>query len=652
MEDTKTENMKNSYACDRVGLLLSKIEMAYDGMCAMLPPMPEDEGKSSLNDEEVDDIETPKIVPDLLPPCISRPGDATLEFFHACSNGTVDEEELVDTAPPESMDGTTSTTDLDSNLSELQKDRIEYEKGSHSMFSNMFSMKRPSFNKKAFASVFGKKRKGLSKHLEEEEEVEEEVLPANGEYKVLIEREMLGLTVENVLERTVVRTVLPGGPAKKAGARVGSLIVRVGNIETKNLTHFETIDELRQSQRPLALFLRQISDDALRSAREEMGRLIRGSGFGKVVDVDIHQSQQNPSDSTVVALRDRNIDFYTGIVRRRWIEAANMSPRQKKDEPILRVAEKLVWTLTLFVVGLERESHRLLSLVGEDGEEEKRHAHAQYHHTAKNYREAAKSVSKVLCDFVKRRMDPVEVAKAAALASLGLGRGGAMGRGGRGGRGRGGRGGRGMVPGVPGIGAAEDTGEKLLLQIGDLLQRTRSFLADPTSPPAALLRGELISCLCDILDADTEMKLADDESSSSTQGGGAAPITDLGSAGSLLKLIILNCPTMRSPGCESLSSLENIDEEEIKRRFGTVKSLSSTDIHRLHAGNRFLAVVHRLAASRSTSARITACSLGPVLWSHLDFPHQLQVRTSIVFQKIWLALACIVSNGISRSFFS
>ena len=32
--------------------------------------------------------------------------------------------------------------------------------------------------------------------------------------------------------------------------------------------------ELRQSQRPLQLVLRQISDDALRSAREEMGRLI------------------------------------------------------------------------------------------------------------------------------------------------------------------------------------------------------------------------------------------------------------------------------------------------------------------------------------------------------------------------------------------
>lgn len=631
LDDTKTEGKKTSYACDRVGLLLSKVELAYDSLSKMLPPIPDEhDSSSSLLDSDVEDMETPKIVPDLLPPCISRPGDATLEFFRACTGDleTTDEEEK---DAPESIDGTTTMTDLDSNLDQSQKEDLDDEKNSSSMFSHMFNMKRPAFNKKAFASVFGKKRKG-GKTQEEDEGHEENVVCANGEYTVLIEREMLGLTVENVLERTVVRTVLPGGPAKKAGAQVGSLIVKVGNIETKNLTHFETIDELRQSQRPLQLVLRQISDESLRSAREEMGRLIRGSGFGKVVDGEqapppIPETTDGTSRPAVAS--DRNIDFYTGIVRRRWVEAAIMGPRQKKDEPILRVAEKLVWILTLFVVGLERESQRLFALAehSEEGEE-KRNTHTQYHHTAKDYREAAKSVSKVLFDFVRKRMDPIEIqrAKAAANHVPGVhgGRGGQiMGRGGRGGRGRG-RGGRG--PQVAPVMNVEDTGDKLLLQIGDVLQRTRTFLADPTSPPAALLRGEVISCLCDILDADTDMKLADEESSSSTQGGSAAPITDLGSAGSLLKLIVLNCPIMRSPECESMSSHEHIDEEEMKRRFGEMHSISGTDMHRLHAGNRFLAVVHRLAASRSTSARITACSLGPVLWSHLDFPHQLQVR--------------------------
>ena len=107
----------------------------------------------------------------------------------------------------------------------------------------------------------------------------EEMEEQGDDYTVIIHREMLGLTVENVLERTIIRTVLPHGAAKKSGAQVGSLIVQVGGVKTFNLTHFETIDELRQSNRPLRLVLRQISDDALREAREEMGRLIRGGAF-------------------------------------------------------------------------------------------------------------------------------------------------------------------------------------------------------------------------------------------------------------------------------------------------------------------------------------------------------------------------------------
>ena len=49
----------------------------------------------------------------------------------------------------------------------------------------------------------------------------------------------------------IVRTVIAHGAAKKAGTQVGSLIVKVGSVETANLTHFEMIDELRQSKRTL-----------------------------------------------------------------------------------------------------------------------------------------------------------------------------------------------------------------------------------------------------------------------------------------------------------------------------------------------------------------------------------------------------------------
>jgi hypothetical protein len=299
------------------------------------------------------------------------------------------------------------------------------------------------------------------------------------------------------------------------------------------------------------------------------------------------------------------------------------------------VGEKLIWIMTLFVIGLEREAEKLfaLSKKNESQSSAKSPRHSLYNHSAQDYADAAKSASKVLFDFVNNRMDPSRILPLPPPPNAGFGgrgpRGGPMG--GRGGRGGRGRVGRGMY--IPGTTSSQSnlmasaSSDQLLLQIGDVLQRMRTFLADPTSPPAAMLRGELIACLCDILDADTEMKLSEEENFSSTQGGNAGIIADLGSAGTLLKLIVLNCPIMRSPECEQITAEErNIDEDELRRRSAEKKEqYSSIDYHRLHAGNRFLAVVHRLAASRSTSARITACSLGPVLWSRLDFPHQLQV---------------------------
>lgn len=93
-------------------------------------------------------------------------------------------------------------------------------------------------------------------------------------YSLTIPSEMLGLTVENVLERTIIRTVIPHGAASLAGAKIGSLIVSVGSRVCQGLTHFETIDELRQSQRPLKLVLREVSDAVLKEGRNEMVRLI------------------------------------------------------------------------------------------------------------------------------------------------------------------------------------------------------------------------------------------------------------------------------------------------------------------------------------------------------------------------------------------
>jgi len=495
------------------------------------------------------------------------------------------------------------------------------------------------------------------------------------DYNVIIEREMLGLTVENVLERTVVRTVIPNGAAKKAGTKVGSLIVKVGSVETATLTHFETIDELRQSKRPLKLVLRKISKEKLKGAREEMGRLIKGGGFGTpTVDIMTGASSsaigsdcnnnnkivkeppngagngdgnvgedRNGTRGIPVHQHDihysLNQDVFFMFLQEKWMKGAKLNSSSnnslsRKEETLSRIGAKLVWLLCLLVIGMEREAMEINSVRScgnsnansndddvsdsssnsQSDEEEKDYADTlkSKSHSAKDYKDAAKSVSKVLHDFVhnhfargaknglsevkQTHMTPMQKKRSKQITPPPHIQDRQ----------------RNAVPGAsrrnaqsPGSVTSSPT-QRALLKIGDVLHRTRSFFADPHSPPAALLRGEVIALLCDVLDLDNEMALSEEEAVSSTAGrsGGGGPINDLGSAGSLLKLIVLNCSMIRSIGC--------VD--------------TADSYHSQHAGNRFLAVVHRLCASSSISARVTACSLGPVLWGHLDFPHQLQLR--------------------------
>lgn len=660
-------------ACDRVWSLLKKIEGAYESLLQLLP--------DARNKKEEDDLpidyESPVVVPDLLPPCTSPKGDATVGFFRACTSADESKESKSDSSqhldhpqaiqPTHQRQPSSGSVATGSTSGETQNDGVSNNNNSaRSMFSGMFrrqggptsqttaSSKSTSANTISATGILGnfrKKKKGdetsvstktntteltISSRSDNNEARSVHAPTRPGEYVVQIEREMLGLTVENVLERTVVRTVLAGGPAKKAGARVGSLIVKVGNVETKNLTHFETIDELRQSQRPLVLILKQISEEALRSAREEMGRLIRGSGFGHLYDGNKSENEDSLEGSShTSAVRpligaDLRINAFTHLLRRRLAEAGP-EPKNKKDEALAKLAEKMIWLQTLFVVGLELESARILASSGRDPSvSPRRDPHSQYHHTARDFEDAARSVGKILYDFTRKRLDSEMVPSPARPPQPEIVGGGRRRKGGpppppTPGRGRGSRRPRGGSAGGQGV-----AHEKPILQIGDILQRTRTFFADTTSPPAALLRGELISYLCDVLDFDSEMELSEEDALTATAGAQAGPINDLGSAGSLLKLIVLNCPIMRSPGCEDASANdESVDPslvEELGRRFGPKENFSGVDLHRLHAGNRFLAVVHRLAASRSTSARIAACSLGPVIWGHLDFPHQLQLR--------------------------
>jgi PDZ domain len=671
LDDEKAKLQSASHACERLEAILRRIEAAYDSLVDRLPPQSKNinssENHKDPNDTD-DGFEAAVVVPDLLPPCISEKGDVTIEFFRSCLGEThqqsqstshrklcAKEEELSDPSET-SVNTKQEVSPAAGTASSLVKDHVKDliaplspGKGG-SVFSNMF--KRPSAASKSF-NVFRKSKRGIhegktdassssSFDLSTSESTTHQTTLRPGEYVVKIEREMLGLTVENVLERTVVRTVVPNGPAKKAGAKVGSLIVKVGSVETRNLTHFETIDELRQSNRPLQLVMRQISDSSLQSAREEMGRLIKGFGFGTVMDANrfttdnAHSSEDGESaqpTSRPLIEADLRTDSYTNFIRRRFGEVSTIS-RSKKDESLAKVCEKLVWILTLLVVGLEREAAHLFSLTDEIGNANgqavesplslRKSKVSSDHHTAKDFVDAAKSISKVLFDFARKKLDTQGSSGSSARpvdGKVGTSQGPAplVGRNTRGPR---------RLLLVPGLSSSDDLSvahDTPLLQIGDVLHRTRSFLADPTSPPAALLRGEVISFLCDILDLDTEMELSEEEAVSSTAGpgAGAGVMNDLGSAGSLLKLIVLNCPIMRSPCCDDATRR---NENMIQHSDEQPTHVSSSEFHRLHAGNRFLAVVHRLAASRSTSARISACSLAPVLWAHLDFPYQLQLR--------------------------
>ena len=648
-----------------------------------------------------------RIVPDLLPPCISTGGDATSAFFRSCRGPSPEEERAMDDAAatdgPKTMADDTSSiissatsataSTATSSAAQTLATGTGGGRGSFVGLLSSVKMRAAGGGKRASpkndanggenGGMFGRRRKkaqqgGDSSGEEQSQKaqdapsassVEDDLKQTGREYTVQIDREMLGLTVENVLERTVVRTVLPGGAAKRAGAKVGSLIVTVGAVETANLTHFETIDELRQSQRPLNLVLRQIGEDALRGAREEMGRLIRGGGFGMAATVDSKPpennsataegesgtpSQTGDNESKMVQLSPDAVKFASSL-HSIWHEATRRHCRNqqgsmptKRDEAISEAGEKLVWILTLLVIGLEREAGRLekkelafaaaesSSSIGlADGDSasvsttsssaSSRHKHS--HHTAKDYAEAARSVSKQLLEYANRHLEEGKAPPAANQGSIAAGPAGLTGGMQHPRRKR-------QPPPPPHIAnqraggattSAANFFDRSLHSIGDVLHRTMTFLADPTSPPAALIRGEVISLLCDILDTDTEMRLADEDSASSVAGGNtAAPINELGSAGSLLKLIVLNCSMMRSPGC--VDPPKSDDESNEMMHTEDIYADAPPSPHHAHAGNRFLAVVHRLAASRSTSARVTACSLGPVLWAHLDFPHQLQLR--------------------------
>ena len=106
---------------------------------------------------------------------------------------------------------TSSATKLDaaapsSSVSPQDSDTEHDAKHAPSLFGMIRSR---SFKAPKLGNVFGRQRQQKRAGIIDESLPEDStVICKPGEYAVRIEREMLGLTVENVLERTVVRTVL------------------------------------------------------------------------------------------------------------------------------------------------------------------------------------------------------------------------------------------------------------------------------------------------------------------------------------------------------------------------------------------------------------------------------------------------------------
>lgn len=606
--------------------------------------------------------------------------DATMSFFAACaggSNSVVDVDEMTekmklsnaldDKADSEYIDRELASKSSGSKLlpppppsllitsSTTSKASSTASSMSSSVFSNVLSkMIMPKKQQPSFADIkkFVKGDSATSVSTGQSSSPSSSPTNANprqrGDYEVLINHDMLGLTVENVLERTIIRTLLPDGAARHAGAQVGSLVAKVGNIDTANLTHFETIDELRRSQRPLKLSLRHVGGDVLRKARDEMGRLIRGNRLVVTTTTGIGGDNNNALDdrpwsrggNLTKQQQSKTLDSVLSI---RWptkpsrsktisLGAGGMYPPSlvsTRDESIQQASKSLIRILALFVIGLVKELNCLEddtdsiivdNVEGSIGSRRR-----------KDLSEALEITSKILLDFVMGLPD----ADGDASRSTSSG-GGPVNNSGKNnpvssfspappGRVQSKRHGS-VPPSIAGRGGPKAHQQRVkknsasspLLRIGDALKRVRSFLVDYSSFTATILRWEIIDYLCLVLDLDTEQELSDNDNDDSvTNNGGDAgsPLTDLGAAGSILKLIILNCSTNEGATIQVSDNMKELSADT-----------PQTDGPNLISGNCFLSVVHRLAASKSISARVSACSLGTVLWSHIDFPRQLQLR--------------------------
>jgi hypothetical protein len=100
-------------------------------------------------------------------------------------------------------------------------------------------------------------------------------IPPEREYVVSLQSRQLGMTIENVLERTIVRSVHPNSEAFRLNVKTNSIILSIGAsrygslgpmyrseldicYSTTHQTHLETLETLKNTARPVKLRLCEV----------------------------------------------------------------------------------------------------------------------------------------------------------------------------------------------------------------------------------------------------------------------------------------------------------------------------------------------------------------------------------------------------------
>ncbi|OWZ24761.1 hypothetical protein PHMEG_000115 [Phytophthora megakarya] len=101
------------------------------------------------------------------------------------------------------------------------------------------------------------------------------VMGANEPYPASIPAGPLGLTVENILERTIVVDIKSGGAAERANVKRSSWLVGLNGHQVTKMTHKETLRLIETATRPLQLQLVIVPPDDYKALRRQLSMNIR-----------------------------------------------------------------------------------------------------------------------------------------------------------------------------------------------------------------------------------------------------------------------------------------------------------------------------------------------------------------------------------------